>query len=144
MEDSFGKVVAILICAYLMFIAPISYMQKETDKMLDTYLLNEIACFVEDVQNTGMISKERYDLFLNSVSNLEKEYKIELMHSIHSYDEEENVRFNSINFFTDEILEKINTDKIYYLKENDYFKVSLEQNNTPKLFYGGGIKNEAY
>lgn len=145
MEDSFGKVVAIIICAYLMFIAPITYMQKEVDKTKDTYLLNEITCFVEEVQNTGIISKARYDELQNNVSRLASGYNIEIIRTCHGYSQDnEDINYNNIYYFTDEILDKLSSDGSYYLNENDYLKVTIKKNDEPFLFYGGGIKNEAY
>ena len=61
MSDAFGKIFAVFICVYLMFIAPITYMQKESQRLEETYILTETSIFVENVKNTGIISKEEYD-----------------------------------------------------------------------------------
>lgn len=145
MSDAFGKVVAILICSYLMFIAPGIYMLQETEKTKQAYLLNEVTCFVEDVKNTGIISSERYNTFTGKIYALSGGYEIKLVHSIHSYDESgEGIIFNESNTFTTDIIKELEVNGVYYLKETDYFKVTIYDEESPVCFFGGGIKYEAY
>lgn len=148
MSDAFGKVVAILLCSYLMFIAPVNYMIKETENTAQTYILNEITGFVEEVKNTGILDKERYNILCQKIyalSSFENRYEIDMLHSRHGYGEDgKEIIFDIDNYFNNDILEVLSLSDCYYLNEKDYFKVTVYKNNIPICFYGGGIKNEAY
>lgn len=146
MNDAFGKVVAILISVYLMFIAPVTYMIEENGRTRDVYLLTIVTEFVEEVKNTGIITEEQYRIFSDRVSMAAATYDIKMVHSKHGYNIvlEEQV-FNEVNVFTEEIEEILLNEGQYYLKESDFFKVSIcDSNNVSKVFFAGGIKNEAY
>lgn len=148
MNDAFGKVVAILLCAYLMFIAPVSYMIKETENTTQTYILNEITVFVEEVKNTGILDKERYNILCEKIyalSSYGSRYEIDMIHSKHGYDEDgKEIIFDIDNYYKNDILKILSISDCYYMKEADYFKMTVYKGGIPICFYGGGIKNEAY
>ena len=143
MNDAFGKVIAVLICAYLMFLAPLEYMNKERMRLQQSYLLNEVTYFVENVMNTGIITSDQYQEFANKVFLISEGYTIELAHSKHEYYEGEYRLLVSNNYNAD-IFEALEDAGIYYLNEKEYIKVSINANDIPLVFYGGGIKYEAY
>lgn len=145
MDDAFGKVVAILIGAYLMFIAPVMYTIEETNVAKNTYVLTIITEFVEEVRNTGVIDKERYDMFCSKIYSLENGYSLKITHSKSNYDAEGgNVEFNVNNFYKSDIEEQLTKNQSYYLGKTDFIKISVYRENNLICFYGGGIKNEIY
>lgn len=145
MNDAFGKVVAILIGAYLMFIAPVMYTIEETNMAKNTYALATITEFVEEVKNTGVIDKERYDIMCNKIYSLGNGYSLKIIHSKHNYDETgENVEFNINNSFKKDIEDELLKKDVYYLNRTDFIKISVYKEENLICFYGGGIKNEIY
>lgn len=145
MNDAFGKVVAILIGVYLMFIAPVMYTIEETNVAKNTYVLTIITEFVEEVRNTGVIDKERYDMLCNKIYSLGNGYSLKIIHSKSNYDENgKNVEFNVKSFFKGDIEEQFIKGESYYLSKTDFLKISIYKENTLICFYGGGIKNEIY
>lgn len=145
MNDAFGKIVAILIGVYLMFVAPVLYMLEETDMTKNTYVLTIITEFVEEVKNTGVIDKERYDDMCDKIYSLGDGYSLKIIHSRHNYDKDgENVLFNVNNNFRGDIEEELLQNKKYYLERTDFLKITVCRNDSVICFYGGGIKNEVY
>ena len=145
MNDIFGKIIAVFISVYLMFIAPVTYMEKELIRLEDSYVLTETSIFIENVKNTGIISKEEFKIYNDKIAALSNVYTLEIIHSKHSYDYESgNISFSSNNYFYDDISKAINEEGMYYLEETDYFKITVYRDSKPIVFVGGGVKNEAY
>ena len=145
MNDAFGKIVAVFISVYLMFIAPVIFMEKEVTRLEDSYVLTETSIFIENVKNTGIISKEEFDLYFDKIAALDSLYTLEIVHSKHRYNYESgNISFLENNYFLDDITKDLNNNGIYYLNETDYLKITVYRDSKPVVFVGGGVKNEAY
>ena len=145
MSDAFGKIFAVFVCVYLMFIAPITYMQKESQRLEETYVLTETSIFIENVKNTGIISKEEYDKYISKIAAMKNIYNIEIVHCKNLYNYETgSIVFAAENYYKVDIEDKLIKDGMYYLDEMDYIKITIYNNGNPIVFVGGGIKNEAY
>ncbi len=139
MSDTLGKVAAIFIGVFLMFIVPIQLMLQREDNLRQMYVITEVTEFVDNVRNTGICSYEMYKMFKSSISNLGEMYDIEI----------ENTRKDENNIVSheaekDEVIDEIVNTGFYYLKENDFIKVTVTKKNTIIAYYGGSIKSENY
>ena len=144
MEDTFGKVVAILLCAIQMFVIPV-YLYKENVKRLEqNFIMAEITYNVDNFRNTGMIDSSIYNSMRDNIFSLSNGYNIRIMHSCKEEDTTSDLYYNVTNF-EKYIEEKLEEDGIYYLEKNDYISIYVEDKTGKIVYrYGGSVKNEAY
>ena len=141
MSDAFGKIVAILISVAIMFIAPVVLYSETADNTKNTYVFTTISEFVNEVENTGVISSDRYNMFINMLSNLKSGYNIEITHMKNDYINGEYIGSVIDN---DEIIQSLDNESEHRLKKGDFIKVTVKRKEKIVCFYGGGIKNEDY
>ena len=141
MSDAFGKIVAILISVAIMFIAPVVLYSETADNTKNTYVFTTISEFVNEVENTGVISSDRYNMFINMLSNLKSGYYIEITHMKNDYINGEYICSVIDN---DEIIQSLDNESEHRLKKGDFIKVTVKRKEKIVCFYGGGIKNEDY
>lgn len=131
MSDSFSKIVAILISSILMFIVPIKITKERQDEFKQTYILSETMYLVDNVRNTGVLSKEMYNIYANKVTSMIGNAQIEMLSSDL---EHKNLVFNS------DIFEDLQTNGICEFSRYDYFKIIVYENDMPIAYYGGSVK----
>ncbi len=144
MEDTFGKVVAILICAVQMFIIPAYWYSQSVDRMEQSYIMAEITHNVDNFRNTGMISAKQYEDMKGRIYSLAGSYDISIIHYVSSTQENADSYFDTV-WYEDYVEECMETDGVYYLGKNDYINITVKSKNEEvKYCYGGSVKNEAY
>lgn len=146
MSDAFSKITAILLCIWMMFIIPVFYMREESDKLKQTYILEEITMYVDGVRNTGILSIKDYNRFAEELSRLGSGYRIELVHSRHVYDEMGvAVDYFADTYYSAQILQHFSMGNDYLLKKNDYLRVVIyDYEDNVVAWYGGSVRYEAY
>ena len=146
LNDSFSKIVAILLAVILMFIVPVFYMREESDRLKQTRIIEEITFFVDGVRNTGILSREDYSRLENILYSLGGGYRISISHYSHILDETgKEVLYNQVANFEGEIMDCFEKNMDYYLKKHDYLKLIVKNSNGEVLaWYGGSVKYEAY
>lgn len=146
LNDSFSKIVAILLAVILMFIVPVFYMREESDRLKQTRIIEEITFFVDGVRNTGILSREDYSRLENILYSLGGGYRISMSHYSHILDEAgKEVLYNQVASFEGEIMDCFGENKDYYLKKHDYLKLIVKNSKGEVLaWYGGSVKYEAY
>lgn len=146
LNDSFSKIVAILLAVILMFIVPVFYMREESDRLKQTRIIEEITFFVDGVRNTGILSREDYSRLENILYSLGGGYRISISHYSHILDEAgKEVLYNQVANFEGEIMDCFGKNMDYYLKKHDYLKLIVKNSNGEVLaWYGGSVKYEAY
>lgn len=146
MSDAFSKIVAILLCICMMFIVPVFYMREESERLKQTYILEEITLYVDGVRNTGILSMEDYDRLEQQLFNLGGGYTIEISHSKHIYAEESTaVEYFADTYFTQQIMECFTQGNDYLLEKNDYLRVVVsDADDNIVAWYGGSVRYEAY
>ena len=146
LNDSFSKIVAILLAVILMFIVPVFYMREESDRLKQTRIIEEITFFVDGVRNTGILSREDYSRLENILYSLGGGYRISMSHYSHILDEAgEEVLYNQVANFEGEIMDCFGENMDYYMKKHDYLKLIVKNGKGEVLaWYGGSVKYEAY
>lgn len=143
MNEAFGTVVALMLSIYLMFLAPLQCMMYENEKVERLYITNEITFFVEQVRNTGKISKDMYSALMEKVSSLNNLYTLEITHYKNIFNEDKSqVLYFEEKEFTEEIKKEIETGGYYKMGRNEYIKVMVTEDEKIVSVYGGSIKNE--
>ncbi|MBQ2744284.1 MAG: hypothetical protein IJF37_01505 [Lachnospiraceae bacterium] len=146
MSDAFSKITAILLCICMMFIIPVFYMQEESDRLKQTYILEEITHFVDGVRTTGILAMEDYDRMEQQLFTLGGGYSIEMMHCKHMHDESgmEPLYFEDI-YYTSQIKDSFMEGENYLLSKNDYLRVAVyDSDKNVMAWYGGSVRYEAY
>ncbi len=146
MEDSFGKVVAIFICAVQMFLIPVYLYTENVNRLEQTYIISEIIYNVDNFRNTGIIDKEQYNNMCNRIYSLSGNYNISITHCTHTYDEEsQKPQYFNVMYYKSSIEESLENTGVYYLNKNDYLNIYIEDKEGNLVgCYGGSVKNEAY
>lgn len=143
MGEAYGTVAAIMLSVYMMFILPLNNMLYENEKLEQMYIVNEITYFTEQVRNTGCIDENMYLSLERKITGLNNRYNIMITHykSIYNEDKSEIIYFGEESYLCNikEVLKEGNT---YYMKKNEYIKVSVSDDDGMVACYGGSIKNE--
>lgn len=143
MEDTFGKVVAILLCAIQMFVIPV-YLYSENAKRLEqNYIMAEITYNVDNFRNTGMIDSDVYNSMRNRIFSLSNGYNVKIIHS--SKENGESATYYNDTYYENHIEDELEQSGIYYLEKSDYINIWVEDKSGNIVYrYGGTVKNEAY
>lgn len=146
MSDAFSKITAILLSVCMMFIVPVFYMQEESDRLKQTYILEEVTQFVDGVRTTGILAMEDYDRMEQQLFALGGGYSIEMVHCKHIHDETgtEALYFEEM-YYTSQIKESFIKSEDYLLEKNDYLRVVVyDRDKNVTAWYGGSVRYEAY
>lgn len=136
--DTLSTIIAIGLAAVLMFVFPLMTMADRTDDVVQTAVQAEIAKFADDVGKTGIISMEKYDKLLETISATGNSFEIEM--EVKVLDENpgkkttvaqttkigENVYYS---MYTVQILDSIGSGKSLALKEGDIFSINAKNTN---------------
>ncbi len=138
MEDSFGKVIAIILCAIQMFIIPLYWYQDNIKRLEQTYIISEITYNVDNFRNTGIIDETQYNNMRDRIYSLSGSYDIKITHCVFEDDIE-------YMYFEGDIEDRLEDEGIYYLSKDDYINIYINDKSGNVVgCYGGSVKNEAY
>lgn len=143
MENSFGKIVSILILAVMLFIVPLKYYMEKNQALQEMYVSTKTIELVDSARNTGFITKDMYDQYMADITRMNKIYRIRLEHTIYAVNKENQTREK---YEVTDIESELYKSGIYKFKVEDYFKIQVIQipDNRMISYYGGYIKNEVY
>lgn len=138
MEDSFGKVVAIILCAIQMFIIPLFWYNQNVERLEQTYIISEITYNIDNFRNTGIIDESQYNNMRDRIYSLSKGYDISMVHCVYE-DGMDTMHFES------DIENELEENGVYYLDKYDYINIYVRDKSGNTIgCYGGSVKNEAY
>ena len=136
MSDTLITVIAIALAAVLMFVFPLMTMSDRANDVSQTSLNTTVTNFVQDIKNTGVITKSKYDNFIASLP-AGNSYDVEL--EVWILDETPGKKASQTNpktigenvyycEYTKQITDKLKSGN-YVLKEGDIIKVSAKNTN---------------
>lgn len=139
MGDSLITVVAILVAAILMFVFPMLSVAERNDDISQIAVQTATVEFVDNVRATGKMKVEDYDGYIQKLAATGNSYDIEIERKV--LDENpskkltwaestkigENVYYSQ---YTSQILDELNANGEYLLKEGDIISISVKNTNT--------------
>lgn len=142
MEEALGNVFSILLCSVLMFMVPLMYVRERMEYMTQINVTAETVEFVDSVRNTGIITKDMYEVYMRQV--LRAGGDVKLTHSVCGVGSNQTTVVEYDRQDIEELLYTQGTD--YGLRREDYFRVCVTANGGKSVIcaYGGCIRNERY
>lgn len=130
MNDSFSKIISILIAAVVMYIAPVRIQMERQAETVQTYILSETMYLVDNVRNTGILSSRMYEEYEKKVCSVCNNADIDiLVKKNENYDDN-----------TDDVLLCLENTGSYLLDKDDYFRIAVKKGTQALTYYGGIIK----
>lgn len=141
MGDSLITVVAIVLAAVLMFIFPLMSVSERNDDIAELSVQTATAEFVNDVRNTGKLTEDNYNKYLDTLSATGNFYDVEV--EIKRLDENpskntalgtpdkigENLYYSEYTSQILEQLEKPENKGVIILKQGDIISVRVKNTN---------------
>jgi len=158
MNDIFGRVVTLLIAASVLFGSQVISMQERSKSACQMYLLAECTRFVDNVCNTGFLSRNMMQQFYKDMAPVQGICDIKLMHETKElvYVAKRDA-FEQVSTYRDEedISRQLEKGEHYLFARNDFLRVTVcvdggmcvlpwLEDETENVTYGGVIKYEAY
>lgn len=134
MPDSLGKVIAIFLAAILMFIFPLMEVLNRQDDVVQAAVQAACERFVSDVRAERKITIERYAALVSEIEATGNKYGINLERKVadENPDKKGEGKIGELIYYSEyseQILNVLEEDGIYYLKQGDYIGVSVEIEN---------------
>ena len=133
MSDAVGRIFSIFMAAIFMFIVPVYIVYERKQETVQTYVLSETIYFVDNVSNTGKLTKNMYLEYAKKIDSVLSASKINM--TVVRCDSEGNEEYID----TDLKSGLMTDDKIELLK-NDYIRVTVSREDDIIAYYGGVIK----
>lgn len=137
-----GKVIAVILMILVLFMTPLAYFSQRQDTLMQNYIYTITKEFVNDIQQSGRITKEAYDDFILELDASGNVYNVEIIHSHktvtpkYQYTTVDNVVTDDVTeyfseTYTDAILSSIyeQVGETYYLTKGDYITVKVTNKN---------------
>ena len=152
MGDTVITIVAIFLAAILMFVFPLMSISERNDDIAQMGAQTATVEFVDNVRQTGRITEEGYDSYIQTLAATGNSYDVELEVKIRDENPGkktaqtsgdkigENIYYSE---YTSQVLEKIRNSntKTMKLKEGDMISVNVKNTNTT---IGQMLKNFFY
>ena len=135
MGDSLTTIIAIFLAAILMFVFPLAAIADRNDDTSQMYIQTILDEFVNTVSAKGRLTKDDYDKLEAKLLSTNNSYDIELTISVADVNPGKKTNNTQIgdttyySIYTTQILNALNSNKTYGLKEGDYIKVSVKNTN---------------
>lgn len=140
MNDILGKVVSILLCAYLMFFYPLNVMRDENRQLEKMYLYSETIEFIDGIRNTGILHSRDMIKYMDKVSSMGELYHMQIMHKSTIISEDEQRILSNINY-NEQISRVLEKENQYLVQYNDFVKiVIMDKDENLIVCYGGSVK----
>ena len=138
MSDSVMTVVAIFLAAILMFIFPLMSTADRGDDISQQAVQTATTDFVDDIRATGKITNDKYQGFVQKISSTGNSFDVDMQVDV--LDENANKKTTqaspskvgenySYTEYTSQILERIENEGQYKLKEGDIVSVTVKNTN---------------
>ena len=138
MSDSVMTVVAIFLAAILMFIFPLMSTADRGDDISQQVVQTATTEFVDDIRSTGRITNDKYESFYQTIASTGNSFDVEMQ--VEVLDENSNKKTTqassskigenySYTDYTSQIVDKIENEGQYKLKEGDIISVTVRNTN---------------
>lgn len=148
MSDTFITVIAVMATALLLFIVPVMATANQNDSITQTSVQAMVSEFINTAAKEGKISESNYDNFVQKLYATGNSYSIDLEVQVFSDNpgkkgEQIDVigENNYYSEFTNTIVEKIDKEGAYKLKQGDYVMAKVQNTN---ITMGTQLKNFLY
>lgn len=78
--DAFGRGVAIVLTAIVVFLIPIKYIAINQEEALNAHIHSETVEFAEEIMLQGYLTTDMYNKFLNEINVVNQLYDVEIIH----------------------------------------------------------------
>lgn len=146
MSDTFITIIAVMIVAVTLFVIPVMATANQNDNITQTAVQTIVSEFVNTSAKEGKITINNYDNFIQKLFATGNSYDVEI--EVQILDDNpgrkgvkaigENIYYSE---FTNSIVEKIEQDNVYLLKQGDYIKAKVKNTN---VTFGTQVKNFIY
>lgn len=156
MDDILGKMVAILLAAFVFAGIPVIYMRERAKTAEQMYLLSMVTEFVDSMCNVGFVDYTMYRQFLQEVAAASGLYQVQILHEQKEllYSDGE-YSYVSTYYDEEDMIEQLLVGECYQFAQGDYVKVTILQEKgsfhlpgiqdaTMNLFYGGTVRYATY
>jgi len=79
--DAFGRVIAVILAAILIFLFPLQYLAINQEVIIDNHVHSETTEFTDEIMMQGYLTIEMYNNYIDSLDVTHQLYDIELIHS---------------------------------------------------------------
>lgn len=134
----FERVVLIVIALGMLFLIPTYWMAENTDRTIQSYVLQETARFTDAIKNNGYVTEDMYLEFAKEISQTGNIYEIEMVvehpqvQPVYSEDGtfQEEISIIYLKTYTDEIRKALfEGEGIYRLSQGDFLSVTVYNKN---------------
>lgn len=139
MGNSLSKIFTVFLAVVLLFIYPMLQMLEQQDVTTRDFVFTQTTLFVDTVRNTGILTPEMYEEFLNKLDATGHIYEVKLEHNHNTYfpvylDPADPSTFTGeyiegfLAYYTDDItsvLQNSGPYNTYYMNSSDQFVVSV-------------------
>lgn len=146
MSDTFITIIAVMIVTVTLFVIPVMATANQNDNITQTAVQTIVSEFVNTSAKEGKITINNYDNFIQKLFATGNSYDVEI--EVQILDDNpgrkgvkaigENIYYSE---FTNSIVEKIEQDNVYLLKQGDYVKAKVKNTN---VTFGTQVKNFIY
>ncbi len=139
--NAFSKILSILLCVIVLFGAPLLQLAQKQDDISQIYVSNTTTQFIDSIKNSGYISRQMYQSFVQNIDKTGNLYNISICHSHKVVEPNVDETTDSIlegyntyfiNTYEDEILESFDRGEDYKFNQGDYISISVS-NRTKTL-----------
>ena len=134
MSDTFITIIAVMIVAVTLFVIPVMATANQNDNITQTAVQTIVSEVVNTSAKEGKITINNYDNFIQKLFATGNSYDVEI--EVQILDDNpgrkgvkaigENIYYSE---FTNSIVEKIEQDNVYLLKQGDYVKAKVKNTN---------------
>lgn len=148
MSDTFITIIVIVVVGLVMFAFPLITTANQNDKITQTAVQALVSNFVNTAAKEGKITTDNYDSFIQKLYATGNTYDVEL--EVQVLDDNPGKKGNNIDtigenisysVYTNTIQNELNTKNVYLLKQGDYIKAKVLNNN---VTFGTQLKNLLY
>lgn len=138
MDDAFGRIVAIIFGAAILFYLPILCISLKMDNTTQAYVDNAVVEFVDNARATGIITDRAYEELCRKIDQVQPLCEVQIVHSSRyvTTDGEGGYDTFYFDYQKTDILDVIYTasgdNEPYNMKNGDFLQV-IVYNRTPTL-----------
>ena len=124
MGDAFGRFIAVILMVAGLVLVSIGFMCIKTENAKGIYAREVLESFYADMAEDNQITVEGWELFQTKLARNGCLYKTDIC--IGRYEETVAEKFYTTSY-TDEIIEQMYRDGVYYLKDGDAITITVKQ-----------------
>lgn len=130
MEDSLAIIFALIISIIIMFLFPLMDTWDLQDNLSYATTYATVVDFVDTVRNTGKLNLDVYNAFETKLGATGNTFDVTLEHRKSVlYEDDGKIVQGYLNVYTNEIMDKLETNEEYALNKYDYFYVTVKNTN---------------